>query len=168
VFSGSFTYSRINRGQDNGSILEDGLRSIQENGECSVDLCKWDMIYPQMQPANAILEAAKHKGLACYRAMTRQGWRTGLAAGYMGIAAVMCGPKWDKITNGISGVQSGRGNHAVCIEDIRIVNGHEVYDLPNSWGHGFGEQGRTLVTWDHFEQTFGSHAFYLIPTTAEG
>jgi len=109
-------------------------------------------------------EAKKNIGLQAYRCKTKQAWRSAIAAGWMGIAAVHAD---NRVVNyrgsGIMPVANGYGNHAVLISDLRLQNGTETYLLDNSWGIGWGNQGRSWVVWDHFAQTFNNHAFYVIP-----
>lgn len=167
-FSGAFLYSLINGGQDNGSALEAGLRKLLSDGVCLADTVLWDMIYPRLQPSHAKAEAAKHKGLIVYPCETLQGLRTGLAKGFPAVVAVHAGSSFQKLdSRGIAGVSSGRGNHAVGVDDLCYVGGIETYDMFNSWGTQYGTQGRAYLTDDHFEQTFGSHQFYLCASTAE-
>jgi hypothetical protein len=167
VGSGSFVYSSINRGQDNGSVLEDGMKAIQEHGVCDQRLNPYDRIFAKQVSQEARADALKHKGLSAYRATSREAWNSGLAAGFVGVAAVMCGPKFDKITNLTAGVQSGVGNHAVLIEDVVWRNSEYQYLMCNSWGSGYSQNGRVYLTWNHFRETFGYHVFYLLPTSAE-
>lgn len=168
LLSGAFPYSLMNGGQDNGSALAAGLKIIEQYGSCPESLVPWDQIYPRLQPANAKTEAAKHKGLICYAAGTLQGLRTGLAKGFVAIVAVHAGGNFQRLSSqGIAGVDSGRGNHAVHVDDLCIVGGKEVFDMANSWGLGFADQGRAYLTEDSFGQTFGSHTFYLIASTEE-
>lgn len=167
VGSGSFVYSSINRGQDNGSVLEDGMKAIQEHGVCDQSLNPYDRIFAKQVSQEARADALKHKGLSAYRATSREAWNSGLAAGFVGVAAVMCGPRFDQITNLTAGVQSGMGNHAVLIEDVVWRNGEYQYLMCNSWGIGYGQNGRVYLTWAHFRETFGYHVFYLLPTSAE-
>lgn len=168
ILSGAFIYSLINGGRDFGSALEDGLRVIQSHGAPPEELVPWDQIYPNQQPRNAKAEAAKHKGLTCYAAKTKQGFRTGIAAGFVGIVAVHAGGRFQRLNDqGIAGVDSGRGNHAIHVDDMALKGGTEVFDSVNSWGLTYGDEGRAYLTWDSFEQTFGTHTFYLIASTQE-
>ena len=165
--SGAWIYSLINGGQDNGSELLRGMVVGEDVGYCSRDTVTWDMIYPKRQPlTQAKAEAAEHKGKHFYRCKTLQAFRTGLAQGWPGVAAVHVGNNYMKFRNGIAGVDRGQGNHAVCIDDLVIHNGTECFDQPGSWGvEGGGDQGRWLLTKDHFSQTFPNHAFYIFRGT---
>ncbi len=168
LLSGAWLYSLINGNQDNGSALEDGLKAIQLHGCAPASLVPWDMIYQRQMPANAKAEAAKHKGLVCYAVQTKQGFRSALAAGFPVIVAVMVGNNFQRLDfNGTCGVDRGIGNHAIHCDDICIVGSEEVYDTCNSWGLGYGTQGRAYSRWDSFTQTFGNHTFYAIGSTEE-
>ena len=169
LFSGAFLYSLINGGQDQGSALERGLTEIQRTGCCPESLVDWRGIYPKLQPANAKAEAAKHKGFCAFAVQTKQGFRTALAAGFPVIVAVHAGSRFQKLNSSgiVTSVDNGAGNHAVHADDIRIINGTEVYDNANSWGLGYGQEGRAYLTWDSYAQTFGNHTFYAIASTEE-
>jgi hypothetical protein len=158
----------MNGGRDNGSALSDGLQVIQKYGSCPETLVPWDMIYQRQQPANAAAEAAKHKGLICYAAGTIQGLRTGLAKGFVAIVAVHAGGNFQRINaQGIAGVDSGGGNHAVHVDDLCIVGGREVFDMVNSWGTNYGTAGRAYLTDDSLKQPWNNHTAYLIGSTEE-
>lgn len=175
VGSGSFVYSLVNGGRDQGSSLHDGLKALSDHGTCSQELCTANMIYPSQQPPSCRTEASKHKGLACYYCPTKQAWRTATAAGFMGICCVHAGPNFNRFTTinsgspctKVAGVDNGRGNHACVISDHRLIDGVEYWLLDNSWNVGWASGGRAWVRWEHFEQTFGVHDFYVCPTTAE-
>jgi len=173
LLSGAYAYSKVNGGRDNGSALEDGLRAVSQYGICPLDLVPYNQIYANLQPKSADAEAAKHKGLLAFAitgasaAEKRQGLRSALAAGWPCVVAVSVGSRFDTLRNGICGVDGGVGNHAVCVDDLRIVNGTEVFDMNNSWGTSFGEMGRGYLVWDHFVQTIGNHTFYAIASTTE-
>ncbi len=168
LLSGAFLYSLINGGRDNGSMLEDGLRAIKETGICSASLVPWNQIYPNQQPREAREAAGKLKGLTAYAVRTRQGLRTALAAGYPCVVVVSAGRNFDRLNaQGIAGVDGGSGNHAVHCDDLCIVGGTEVFDMQNSWGPQYGQQGRAYLTWDSFAQTFRYHTFYAIGSVRE-
>jgi hypothetical protein len=168
ILSGAFPYSRMNGGRDNGSALSDGLKVIEQYGSCPESLVPWSMIYKNQQPANAEAEAAKHKGLVCYAAGTIQGLRTGLAKGFVAIVAVHAGGNFQRLdSRGIAGADSGGGNHAVHVDDLCIVSGKEVFDMANSWGTGYGTEGRAYLTKDSLSQPWNNHTAYLIGSTEE-
>lgn len=166
--SGAFIYSLINGGQDNGSALERGMAVLGTHGAPPESMVPWNQIYPNQQSPNAKAEALKHRGLKCYAVQTKQGFRTALAARFPVIVAVQAGRGFQQLNSmGIAGVDNGRGNHATHCDDIRIINGTEVYDNSNSWDLDYGDEGRGYLTWDSFAQTFGVHTFYAVASTQE-
>lgn len=168
VGSGSFVYSWINQGRDNGSALEDGMVEIQERGVCSLALNSASQIFTRQITQEAIEDALKHRGLAAYHCPTLQHFKSGLAAGHPGVAAVMCGPNWDVMgADYVPGVQQGPGNHAVCIEDVVLRNGRLLYQMANSWGTKYGKGGRVWLTDNHFRGTFPNHTFYIVTSMEE-
>lgn len=170
LFSGAYLYSLMNGGQDNGSALEDGFRILQERGCSSFELVAWNQIYRRSyNTAVADADAANYKGLACYAIQTFQGFRTAAAFGYMIVAAVHAGNNFMRLNpRGISGVDRGKGNHSILIQDMQLVNGTELFDHDGSWGLSYGENGNSWLTADHFEETINYHQYYAIVSTAEG
>lgn len=162
--SGAWIYSLINGGRDQGSQLIDGMRVGEDVGYASEDTVTWDMIYPNRQPlAKAKAEAAKHKGTNYYRCKTLQALKTALAQGWPAVVAVHVGSRFTVLKGGIAGVDRGPGNHAVCVDDLSVVRGKLVYDMPNSWGvEGYGDGGRAYLTDEHFAGTSNNHAFYVL------
>lgn len=165
VGSGSYVYSLINGNRDRGSHLEDALVTASKYGVPSRRTVPYNLIYrSQYNTRVADAEAAKTRGLQLYRCKTKQAWRSALAAGWMGIAAIHADSRVINFRGtGIMPLANGSGNHAVLISDMRRNRNTENYLMDNSWGIGWGNQGRTWLVWDHFEQTFNNHAFYVIP-----
>ena len=168
LLSGAFLYSLINGGQDHGSYLHDSMEAVEIYGICPEALVPWDCIYSYQLPPGAYAEAIKHRGIQAYPVQTKQGFRTALAAGYPVIVCVQAGNDFQWLNNqGICGVDSGNGNHAIHCCGIDIINGTEVYDTRNSWGLSYGDNGCCYTTWDSFEQPFDFHTFWALSSTEE-
>lgn len=167
-FSGAYPYSKMNGHRDNGSALADDIEVAQRWGFAPLSLVPATQIYPERQPAGVDAEAAKHKGLQCYRIFTMQGLRTALAAGFDCIVAVMAGNNFSRVdSQGVCGVDRGGGNHAVGCDDL-YWDGHRwLYDMFNSWGLKFGQHGRGCLIDEHFAQTFSQHQFVAVPSFDE-
>ena len=168
-FSGSWVYSLINGGRDNGSALEDGLTIGMTEGFAELSLVPPNEIYPQLQCNRRAAQesAAKHKSFRAYAVKSKQGFRSALAMGFPVIVAVSAGSRFQQLLNGVSGVDAGNGNHAVLCDDITIKDGIEVYDHQNSWGTQYGQQGRSYLTWQHLSQPWNYHTAYAIASTQE-
>ncbi len=167
VLSGSYVYSWINGGRDNGSQLIDGMNELMAHGSCPMEMCGPNTIWRQdTKPFDA--EAAKHRGLQCFEAQTKQGFRSGIALGFLGVVAIQVDSRFQSFKgSGILPPAGGSGNHACSVQDAKYINGTEVFDFQNNWGLGWGDQGMAWVTWDSFAQPFTVHRFYLIPSTQE-
>lgn len=168
--SGAYLYSLINGGRDQGSMLDDGMRALQSRGCATEATVKWNQIYPsKYDRTKANREAARHKAFECYQVRTGAELWTALALGWDVVVAVHAGRNFDRIDgNGVAGVDRGNGNHAVMADGLLFAGGEIVADGVNSWGTGWGDRGRMLLRWSHFQQTIGIHSFYAIRSTTDG
>lgn len=168
--SGSYLYSLVNGGRDQGSTLTSGMRAIQERGCATIATVAPDRIYPhQYDRSKADREASNNKAFECYQTEDIQSFWTGLCLGFDGVCAIHASSNFNRIdSNGIAGVDNGRGNHAVLCQGIVYAGGEICGDGENSWGLRYGDQGRMLLRAAHFEQTISVHGFYLIRAVLDG
>lgn len=170
TLSGSYLYSLINGGRDNGSMLDDGMRVLQSRGCATLETVKANQIYPsKYDRSKADREASKYKAVECYQIGSREGLFTALALGFDVVVAVHAGNSFSSLDrNGIAGVNRGQGNHAVMADGLLYAGGEIVADGVNSWGTRWGDRGRMLMRWKHFEQTIGVHSFYAVRSATDG
>ena len=165
ALSGEYLYSLINGGQDNGSMLDDGMQALQVKGIARESLVKHQSyLYSQMS-AEAKQDAPNFKAFECYRVDDESELASGLAQGFVGVVAVHASRSYQQLdTRGVRHESHGRGNHAVGVQDVRISpSGEFEYDEFGSWGLQNGQQGCAWLTWSrHLKQTNDYHAFYLI------
>lgn len=167
--SGSYVYSWINGNRDQGSLLSEGLRVVGIHGAPPVALNPANRIYRRQIPASVDIEAAKYKGLVQYPVKTIQGLKTALARNMMCVVAVHASSNFQRPNrNGVAGADNGPGNHAVCCDDIEIIDGELVYRIANSWGLSFGNDGYVYVREATFRQTFPNHTFWALASIQEG
>lgn len=169
ILSGAYLYSLMNRGRDQGSTLDDGMKLLQERGCATAATVGWDAIYPsRYDRAKADAEAARFKGFECYQARTRQGLFSGLALGFDAVVAVHAGNRFMRVdAEGVAGVDGGPGNHAVLADGIYWTARGVTATGANSWNTTYGANGRMGLTWDHFAQTTQYHPFFLIRSTGD-
>jgi hypothetical protein len=161
--SGEFLYSMINGGVDRGSMLDDGMKAIQERGVARESLVKHESYLWSQMSQEARADAASHMAFECYRVESELGLASGLALGFVGVVAVHASNAWSSLSGGVSRPSNGPGNHAVVCQDVRSNGSQLQFDIANSWGQRWGDNGHTWNTWkDHFIQTVGYHDFYLI------
>jgi len=80
------------------------------------------------------------------------------------VVAVHVGSNFTNLdSNGIAGFANGPGNHAVIVQDVELVNGRLLFDMPNSWDVNFGDEGHAYLTWvGHMAQTVRYHGFFFV------
>jgi hypothetical protein len=169
--SGAYLYSLINRGGDNGSLLDEGMRAMQERGVATAATVKWDQIYPSLyDKAKADAEAAENKGFECYRLTTRAELFTALAVGFKCVVAVDVQNQFMRLDSlGRPGGSNGPGNHAVHADGLAVIGGKLLATAANSWGTVYGLRGRMNLDFDmHFASTIGIHGFYAVRSTLDG
>lgn len=163
ALSGEYLYSMINGGRDGGSMLDDGMKAITERGVAREELVRHESYLWNQMSEEARKDAPRFKAFECYRVNTELGLASGLAVGFLGVVAVHASNAWGSLSNGISRRSLGPGNHAVVCQDVIVSNGKLLFDIANSWGKNWGDNGQTMNTWnDHFIEPNRNHAFYLI------
>jgi hypothetical protein len=162
--SGEGLYAQINDGRDRGSGLQEGMEALLKNGvppEAMVprEEYLWSRITEEAKRACSRFRAAE-----CHRADDEDELATGLALGFVGVVAVHANNAFMRLDgNGIVNPADGVGNHSVGVDDLTIIGGEYAFDMFNSWGLTYGDQGRGLLTWRrHFRTPSRHHAFYLI------
>lgn len=169
LFSGSFPYAQMKAdGTDPGSIIGDDIATCQTFGFLPLERGPANKINRRDYTADDYAEAKRHLGLEAYKlvgtfAEKILAIQTALAIGWPAIVAVMAGNRFASIANGIAGVDQGVGNHAVLLQDVRWDGSRFIYDLVNSWGTQFGEDGCAWIHDGHLKQTAGSHEFVVLP-----
>jgi len=163
ALSGEYLYSMINGGRDSGSMLDDGMKAIQERGVARESLVKHESYLWNQMSEEARKDAPRFMAFECYRVETEMGLASGLTLGFVGVVAVHASNAWSSLSNGVSRPSNGPGNHAVCCQDVQANGDTLLFDIANSWGRNWGDSGHTMNTWkDHFVQTVKNHDFYLI------
>lgn len=161
--SGEYLYSLINGGRDSGSMLDDGMKAITEKGVARESLVRHESYLWNQMSEEARKDAPRFKAFECYQVNTALGLASGLASGFLGVVAVHASNAWGSLSNGVSRRSLGPGNHAVVCQDVSVRSGKLFFDIANSWGKNWGEDGHTWNTWDeHLIEPNRNHANYLI------
>lgn len=169
VLSGADSYARMNGNRDNGSTLADGMKVVTQ-GIALASSVPWSMIYESSIPASAKAERARFKGLEPFAADTEEEFASGLVDGRIGVVAVHVAGNYDRMDgDGVCLGGNGPGNHAVRVNDIRMLSdGTLVYPSPGSWGVTWGDGGHTSFTWArHFRDSVKYHRFWLLRGATE-
>lgn len=160
--SGAYIYSWINGGRDNGAMITDALAVLRDHGTCLESTVPWDVIYRSGTKVGDE-EAKRFKSIGDYAITSNdQGsafdWiASAIMCGLIPQFAVEVGNNFERMdANGVLGFDSGYGNHSVHADDLIEINGKWYLDEPNTWGTGFGQEGRGLLSEKHI-QTIVDH-----------
>jgi len=168
LLSWEFLYAQVNGGQDRGSLLEDNMKAVMTTGVAPLDT--------QRHPINRDIdksdytpeeyrEAQKYRAVDCRTIDTELELATLLlsGAGAAVVAVDVDGSFMQMDRNGIAGGGNGVGNHAVCVDDVDIINGELAFDNDGSWGENVHDGGRVYLTWKrHFHKTPKYHRFFAL------
>lgn len=169
--SGAFLYSLINDGQDQGSMLDRGMRKIQEVGVATEATVPWDKIYPSLyDKRKADAEALNYRAFECYGVGTELGLFSALALDFDCVVAVHVMQGFENLnSDGVITSGNGPGNHAVSVDGLDYINGELAADMENSWDVTYGQDGRGYLTWNrHLRSSSQYHYFYAIRSTLDG
>jgi len=161
--SPEFLYGQINGGRDRGSMLDDGMKALMSIGSCPREMVPHQEYRKSRMRPECIVQAERFRAFECYRIDDEFGMATAAAMGFQIIVALHAGGAFSRLDrNGVAGVVSGGGNHAVHVDDVRIRDGRLEFDMVNSWSLRYGQDGRAWTAWGHYAQTIRNHAFYAI------
>lgn len=163
-----FLYAQINRGQDNGAILSEAEEAIKRVGQIIRD--------DQRHPFNRDILARNYTPEEYRDALKWRASKTIEINSEMELATLVLSKQGGVVvavdvdnsfmnlnSDGVCGGGRGPGNHAVHVDDVEIINGELKFDMANSWGLNFGQDGRAYLTWNrHFVNTFKNHQFFGI------
>lgn len=174
-FAPEFLYALINSGQDQGSLLPDGMREL-----CNSGLPPRDMVpYESYQMSDMSIEAKRvaknYRAYECEQMPTgsvEKHWAMMICSVLRNqplVTAVHVGDRFMSVdASGTCGFDRGAGNHAVPADDVSLLTENPkswadfVLDMPNSWGKGFGQDGRGLLTIKHSAEPMKWHATYCV------
>lgn len=167
LLSWEFSYAQLVDGNDVGSQLSESRNQGMTQGMPPLDLARHPLNrdFRKRDYSPDEYEAAKNfRFEKDYSISTPEELATLLLSGQgAAVVAVHVGGTFTRLDrNGICGVDRGPGNHAVCVQDVEVIDGELVFDMPNSWGLNFGDAGHGYLKWDHFVQTRPYHEFYGI------
>lgn len=189
----NYMYYHINGGQDRGSMLDDGMAFLKDQGFAPRVLPSGEighLVYNERQVPDAIkreADAAAHrfKGWEPYRVPEdyegfKQTIVTAIAREYPIVMAWHVGNSSMRLQNGYAVQGRGPGNHASFFHAGKWVGGKDLVhpDLCNSWGpskdamygpqgSGWGEGGFGLMTMESAFQCRKYHDFYVITGAVE-
>lgn len=174
MLSDTYTYSLINGGHDNGSMLADAMQSIERDGVALATTVGPDAIFQrQYDYLRAREEAKRFRAAECYAIRPRdfsslddlqRAFWSALAQGFKVGVAVQAGANFDQVKayGRVPGVDDGPGNHAVHCDGLTSVDGVLYATTENTWPMSLPNGSRIHLRWEHLKQTIGVHEFYAV------
>lgn len=136
--------------QDSGAELRDAVKVLATVGagfekDWPYDITKFKEAPPKVELA----EAAQNKAVSYSRLTGRNDFRKCLAAGFPFIIGIMVYESFESETVTKTGVvpmpsnaEQCMGGHAVCVIGYNTsIHGGDYYEVRNSWGADWGDQG---------------------------
>lgn len=138
--SGSYVYSWINGGRDQGANIVDSLNALQQHGTCLDSTCPVSSIYRSQSKAGDA-EAQRFKigyGVAVTssdQASCFDWVGSIIQQGAIAQFAIEVGNNFENFdANGVAGYAAGYGNHSVEGDGMIQINGVWYITMPNTWG----------------------------------
>jgi hypothetical protein len=155
VFSPSFVYNQINKGQNIPISFIDAFNVLSKQGAATwADMPYRNEDYTSM-PSTAVRERAKRYSIDYWRLVNIQDTtevKTHLHAGF----PVVIGAKIDKAFISLPAGKLWNSIGEVIGAHAMVVVGYDdslnAFKLMNSWGSGWGDNGFCWVDYDHFRQ----------------
>lgn len=166
LLSGSYIYSWINGGSDNGASIGDALAELQQHGTCLDVTCPVNSIYRAQAKAGDI-EAQRFMieyGMALDSSKAFDWVCSIIQQGGIPQFAIEVGNNFENFdANGLAGYSAGGGNHSVYADGMIQINGTWYLTMKNSWGKwGPWGNGYVLLSENHImgpEKAGGQDAF---------
>lgn len=142
-------YDRVNGGADNGSLLEDCMAEICDNGVAPASMVPPVWTRPGCSNVRGVVEERKkYRALEVYVAPNFDAYVSALNQGFIGVHGLM----WcDNYSNTDSmgrlpiGCRGGAGGHALFAYGAKNINGKWYILTRNSWSPAWGVGGNCLI-----------------------
>jgi hypothetical protein len=163
--SGESLYSQVNGGRDRGSALERNIRAMVTTGVAPEGLNTPGRFYTESSlPAAAKAERHRFRAHEWYQVRTELELAIAIAAGFIVGVACHVGRNWRNYQQDVLVGDSGVGNHAVIVDDLRFnALGRPQFRMVNSHGKSWGRGGSIWTEWSRtYASTVRNHVFYAI------
>jgi hypothetical protein len=151
-FSPCFLYSLINRGRDQGAIVEDALDALTSVGVCLESTVGPKAIYPRQYDAEkAKAEAARFRVEQAYKLDSFDEIGSAVQRGFAVAFGIEIGNAFEPGPDGVvPDRRGGGGGHCMCAVGVKQVNGRWYLLVVNSWSTRWGNKGYCLIPESYF------------------
>ena len=156
--------------QDCGAQIRDSIKVLNTIGAGLEE--HWPYIESNFAiepPATELAEAAMDKAVVYSRLLTREDYRTCLSEGFPFIIGIMLYNEFEGDDAADTGMipmpnQDSQfvGGHAVCVIGYDTdKNGHDMYEVRNSWGDDWGSEGNFFLPAAYLDGPLGCDAWTI-------
>lgn len=165
ALSGESLYSQTNRGRDAGSGLINNIRAMVSTGVAPEGLNTPGKFYSERSlPDAAKAERHRFKVLEWHQVQSELAMAIAVASSYIVSVACHVGGAWRRMNGDVLVGNSGPGNHATLVDDLRFTSGGKPqFRMVNSHGINWGKEGTAWTDWNaHYAAPNRNHVFYAI------
>jgi len=163
--SGESVYSQANGGRDRGAALINCINALVKVGAAPEGLNVAGKFYTESSlPAGAKAQRHRFRAFEWHQVKSDFELAVATATGHIIGGAIHVGPGWNKMNGDVLVGNNGPGNHAVLIDDLRII-GSETFEhrVSNSHSIRWGKKGSAWCRWtNHFSGPIRNHTFYAL------
>lgn len=163
--SGESLYAQTNGGRDRGSGLINNIKAMMKVGVAPEGLNTPGKFYSEGSlPEAAKKERHRFRVLEYHQVSTPFELAAAAALQFVIGVAIHVGGAWQRMNGDVLVGNSGPGNHAVLVDDVRATGTDSYeYRMVNSHGLRWGQEGVAWTRWGaHYASTVRNHVFYAI------
>jgi C1A family cysteine protease len=178
-FSPSFLYNQIGSSDCNGSYVVEAMKSMMNVGALSFNEFPYDEDHCDRQPTEAERSSAQKYTMRGYNRLTKDdekdeldmiAIKQNLAQGAPVVIGMSVGGTFEEMNGKQSWIPNDRdyddkdnfGGHALCVIGYDDNKDGGSFQIMNSWGEDFGDNGLFWMPYEHFEK-FTNEAYGLYP-----
>jgi hypothetical protein len=157
VFSPTSVYARINGGKDQGAMVGDALKALQQYGTCFMEQFGEDKIYTTQMQQDAMQTATRFRVNEAYKINSWEEMCTALTMGLVVVSGLAVGQNFSNLdSNGVCPIPDRViGGHCLAHYGLKKVGGAWVAATRNSWGTTWGMNGNCFIQKGIYDPRFG-------------
>ena len=147
-------YGRINGGRDQGSLLSDSIRELEQRGVCRAELVPHLVWQPSRWPPGWEQDAQRFRVTEAWDCPTFEHIASAIQLGFAVNIGILIGRNFDPGPDGwVPDRQGAAGGHAMCVVGLDRRGSTWGVRVVNSWGPNWGKNGFAIIPESYFRNT---------------